>query len=168
MKRRHKIYERPKHLYDKVRIGEENKLVESYGLKNKREIWKTEALVRYLRNRAKSLITASEGDKQAFFKKLNAVGLNVNSIADVLALTKKDMLKRRLATILVEKKFVRTPFEGRQFIVHKRVLIGGRTVSSPSYLVRVNEENLISIKSATRQAIKPNVETPEEKAETDK
>ena len=48
----------PRKLYDKNRISDENKLVEEYGLKNKKEIWKAEAKVKYFRNRAKFLITS--------------------------------------------------------------------------------------------------------------
>ncbi len=163
MRRKHKLYERPKKLYDSVRIKEEDRLVEKYGLKNKREIWKSEAAVRYLRNRAKKLIIASKDEQDAFFKKLNSVGLNVSSIADVLALTKENLLKRRLATILVVKKLARTPREGRQFVVHKRVMIHGKTVSSPGYLVHIEEESLISVRPGAPAKVKPieENETPE-------
>ena len=34
------MFARPKKAYEKTRITEENVLVEKYGLKNKREIWK--------------------------------------------------------------------------------------------------------------------------------
>ena len=72
-------------------------------MKNKKEIWKTDAKVNYLRTRAKDLITAEQEDQQKFFDKLNKIGLNVNSIADVLALNKENLLKRRLATIVWKK-----------------------------------------------------------------
>ena len=43
MKRKHKIYSKPKRPFDKARIEEEGGIVEEFGLKNKREIWKAEA-----------------------------------------------------------------------------------------------------------------------------
>ena len=49
----------PRKLYDKIRIGDEDKLVEEYGLKNKREIWKAESKIKYFRN-------TEAGDKVAF------------------------------------------------------------------------------------------------------
>ena len=160
IRKQHKRYERPRKLYDLVRIKDEDKLVERYGLKNKREIWKTEAKVRYFRNRAKLLITASEEEKQKFFSKLNDIGLNVQSIADVLALTKEDLLKRRLSSVLVSKGIVKTPKEGRQTIVHKRIRINNAVVSSPGYFVRVGEERAISMKPGQLKV------KPMEKAET--
>ena len=40
MKRKHKLYSRPKKPYDKKRIEEEAIIIERFGLKNKREICK--------------------------------------------------------------------------------------------------------------------------------
>src|SRR3989344_7201687 len=132
MIRKHKKYSWPRKLYDSTRIKEENVLVEKYGLKNKKEIWKIEAKVREFRNRAKDLITADSEEQEKFFQKLRNVGLNVNSTADVLALTKEDLLKRRLSSLIVEKNIAATPRQARQMIVHKRILMDGRVVSSPS------------------------------------
>ncbi len=146
MKRRHKKYSRPRTLYDKDRIEEENKLIKKYGLKNKREIWKTGARVGYLRNRAKKLITADKEEQERFFKKLRTIGLDVNSIADVLALTKEDIMKRRLSSILTNKGIAKTPNEARQMILHKKVVVNNRAINVPSYLVKVGEENAISVK----------------------
>ncbi len=146
MIRKHKNYSRPRKLYDSVRIGEENKLVEKYALKNKREIWKTEAKVRYFRTRAKSLITASTDEQNRFFRKLIAIGLNASTISDVLALTKEDLLQRRLTSVLVQRGLARTALEARQMVAHKRVKIDGGIVSTPGYLVPVSEESQIVVK----------------------
>ncbi len=148
MIRKHKKYSRPRKLYESQRIADENALVESYGLKNKREIWRTEARVRYFRTRAKQLITAKQQEQEALFGKLRTLGLNVNSIADVLALNKEDLLKRRLSSILVSKNMATTHKQARQMITHKRVSLGGTVVSSPGYLVPVSDEKGISLKAA--------------------
>ena len=146
MLRKHKKFSRPKKLYDIDRIKEENKLVEMFGLKNKREIWKAEAKVGYYRSRAKALITAPHAQQKNLFDKLTDMGLSVSSIAEVLALTKEDIMKRRFSSMMVTKKIATTPKEARQMIVHKRVLINGKVVISPSYIVPTVEENHISIK----------------------
>lgn len=146
MKRKHKRYDRPKKAYDGVRIKSEDKLVIKYGLKNKKEIWKAEARVKYFRNRAKGLITAQRDIQKTFFNKLNDVGLNVNSISDVLALGKEDILKRRLATIVFSRGLATTPKQARQMIVHKKIWINKIAVNIPSYLVKVNEEKNIELK----------------------
>ena len=151
MKRKHKKFSWPRKLYDKPRILAENKLVEKYGLKNKREIWKTEAKVKYFRNRAKSLITADPEEQQKFSVKLNTIGLGVKTVADVLALDKESLLKRRLSSIVASKGLANTPKQARQMIVHKKIKIGDRVVNVPSYLVPVKEENLISIKQKSKK-----------------
>lgn len=148
MIRKHKKYSRPRKLYESQRIADENVLVENYGLKSKREIWRTEARVRYFRTRAKQLITASQKEQESLFNKLRTLGLNVSSVADVLALNKEDLLKRRLSSVLVAKNMATTPKQARQMITHKRVFIEGTIVNSPGYLVSVNDENHISIKHA--------------------
>ena len=100
MKRRHKIYSRPKRPFDKARIEEEVVIVKEYGLKNKREIWKAEAKIRSMRQKAKKLITASAEEQEALFARLKKIGMNVNTIADILGLDKTDYLNRRLQTIV--------------------------------------------------------------------
>jgi len=146
MIRKKKRYVRPKKLYEKARIEEENKLMEQYGLKNKREIWKTLAKVSYFRRRAKSLAKASPEEQEILFEKLRRLGLKTNAIADVLALTIEKILQRRLPTIVAQRKLANTVRQARQFVVHKKVLINGRVVSVPSYLVPVDEEEKITIK----------------------
>jgi len=136
----------PRKLYDKIRIGGENKLVEEYGLKNKREIWKAEAKIKYFRNRAKFLINESKEEQEQFFSKLKNLGLEVNTIAEVLALAKEDLLKRRLSTIVWKKGLANTAKQARQYIVHKKVFVGDRTINVPSYIVTTDLENKITIK----------------------
>ncbi len=140
----------PRKLYDKNRIKEENKLVEIYGLKNKREIWKAEAKVKYYRNRAKLLITSGSDEQSGFFAKLNGIGLNVKNIAEVLALNKEDVLKRRLSTIVWKKNLAKTARQARQMIAHRKVLVDSRAVDVPSYLVPVIYEDKISLKNSVR------------------
>jgi len=146
MKRKHKKYSKPKRPFDKIRILEESKIKEEFGLKNKREIWKTEARIKSIRERAKRLISADEKEKEAFFNRLKKIGFNVNSIGDVLSLDLKDYLKRRLQTIIVDKKMASTLKGARQLITHKKVLVNGSVVNSPSYIVPIELEDKISLK----------------------
>lgn len=146
MKRKHKTYSRPKRPFDKPRIEEEAGIMEEFGLKNKREIWKAEAKVKSIREKAKKLISSKPEEQQVLFNKLNKIGLKVNSISSVLSLDKQDYMRRRLQTIVVAKKLAATPKQARQLIVHKKVLVDGRVVDSPSYVVPVNLENKITLK----------------------
>ena len=146
MKRKHKMYSRPKRPFDKERINEEAGIKKEFGLKNKKEIWRAEAKIKLIREKAKKLIAASPEEQKVLFEGLNHIGFDVKSIGDVLILDKRDYLKRRLQTILVKKKLAHTPKEARQLIVHKKVLVGEGVVDSPSYVVPLNLENKIAVK----------------------
>ena len=161
--RKKKKYRRPKKLYDKVRIEEENVLVKTYGLKNKKEIWKAEAAIERIRNQAKKLITASEEEQEILYNKLNKIGFKVAKIADILDLNKEDWLKRRLQSVLIIKNLAK-PREARQMIVHKHVAIDNKIVNIPSYIVKVEEEDKIKIIRKIKKP-KPAAEKPEEKKE---
>jgi small subunit ribosomal protein S4 len=140
-----KKYSRPTKPFDKQRIEEENKIREKYGLKNKKEIWKAEAAIVRIRNLAKQLITKSDEEKEAFTGRLKQQGFKVNSISDALALNKEDWLKRRIQTIVFEKKLTTTAKQARQLITHKHVSIGDQIVNIPSYMVSLEEEPLVKL-----------------------
>ncbi|MEK6820724.1 MAG: 30S ribosomal protein S4 [Nanoarchaeota archaeon] len=142
--KKRKKYSKPRKLYDKIRIEEENELVKKYGLKNKREIWKADSAVERIRSQAKKLITSSQEEQKKLIKKLSRLGFKVEKIADILALKKEDWLKRRLQSVLIARKKVK-PREARQLIAHKHVSINREIVNIPSYLVKVDEEDKIEI-----------------------
>ena len=146
MKRKHKTYSRPKRPFDKTRIQEEVEIKKEFGLKNKREIWKADAKIKSIREKAKRLISADENEKRALFDRLKKMGFKVDSISDVLSLDKRDYLRRRLQTVLVNKGMAHSMKSARQLITHKKVLVGEDNVNSPSYIVPVNLENKIVIK----------------------
>jgi len=146
MIRKKKRFSRPKKAFEKVRIAEENTLLKKYALKNKREVWKTKARVDYFRRRAKALAKSSPEEQNILFGKLKALSLKTDSIADVLALKIEDLFERRLPTVIFKKKLAATPKQARQMVVHKKVLIDNKIVDSPSYLVSLSEENLISLR----------------------
>ena len=128
MKQKHKTYSKPKRPFDKTRIDEEAIIKKDYGLKNKKEIWKADSKIKSIREKAKRLIGAETKEQQALFERLKKLGFDVNSIADVLSLDKKDYLNRRLQTILVKKKLATTSKSARQLITHRKVLVEGKIV----------------------------------------
>lgn len=164
MIRKSKRYVRPKKMYEKARIQEENTIVEKYGLKNKREIWKSLAKVSYFRRRAKNLAKSSSEEQEVLFGKLRNLGFKTNSIADVLALNLEDLLSRRLPTIIAKKKLADTVRQARQMVVHKRVAIEGKIVNVPSYIVSVDEESKITIIPSKNKAAVKAVPETEDKA----
>lgn len=145
MKREHKKYSKPRKAFDKVRIEEENELVKKYGLKNKREIWKAEAHVDNIRRQVKKLITSSPEEQEKLFEKLRNLGFKVKNTSDALALTKENWLKRRLQSLLIEKKIARTPKQARQLISHKHIAIEKNIINIPSYPVPIDKEDKIEL-----------------------
>ena len=146
IKRKRKMFSRPKKLFDRTRMDEENVLVNKYGLKNKREIWKAKTAVSKLRRRAKALIGKSDEEQRAFFDKLTKNGMKIVDISDVLALTEENVFERRLQTFVVKKKLASTMKGARQMIVHKNVLVDGNVVNIPSFVVTTELEGKISLK----------------------
>ena len=139
-------------LYEAARIKDENELKNKYALKNKLEIWKTIAKVDYYRSRAKVLAKESLEEQEVLYNKLRALGLKIDGAADVLGLKVENILERRLSTIMTNRKLANTTKQARQMVVHKRVLIDGKVMSAPSYLVPVAQEKLIAIKNKEKKA----------------
>ena len=84
MKRKHKKYSRPKRPFDKERLIEEEKIKKEFGLKNKKEIWRSESRIKLIREKAKKLISSPQEEQEILFNNLKKIGFDVNSIADVL------------------------------------------------------------------------------------
>lgn len=154
MKRKHKLYSNPKKPFDKLRIDEEKKIREEFGLKNKKEIWKAEAKVKLAREKARNLIKSSSEKQKVLFDQLNEIGIKADSLTSVFALNTKDYLERRLQTIVFKKKLANTIKEARQKIVHRKILVDGKVINKPSYLVPVELENKITIREKQRVALK--------------
>ncbi len=160
MKRKHKTYSRPKRPFEKARIEEEVGIKKEFGLKNKREIWKADSKIKIIREKAKRLISAKPEEQKNLLEKLKKIGFNVNSISEVLLLNKKDFLQRRLQTVVLKKRIATTAKSARQLITHRKILVDGRVVNAPSYVVPVELENKITIKPRVKKT-KP-VEKKEE------
>ncbi len=146
IKRKRKRFSKPKKIYELKRIISENILIKKYGLKNKKEIWKAKSSISRFRKRAKKLISENTEKKEKFFKKLNKIGFKTENISDVLALNEEDLLERRLQTFVFKKKIANSPKQARQLIVHKRILVNGNVVNTPSFLITKNLEDNILLK----------------------
>lgn len=156
IKRKRKTYERPFKRWDKVRIEEEKKLIKDYGLKNKREIYKAETIIRKFRAIARKLVGMSgeeaeklRNDLMGRLHRLKLLEKDA-SLDDVLSLTSKDLLERRLQTVVFRLGLANTVKQARQFIVHGHVYVKGRKVTSPSYLVKRDEEKEIEVRGVSK------------------
>jgi len=143
-RRLRKTYETPKKPF--AELEEERKLLREFGLKNKRELWKAETILRNFRRRARELqARRDEEEERKLIKKLQELGLNVKTLDDVLKLTVRDILSRRLQTIVYKKGLANTIKQARQFIVHGHVYINDRRVTFPSFLVPAELEDKIRL-----------------------
>lgn len=139
-------YARPASPWQADRIAAERELLNEYGLKNKTEIWKTDAKLKSFAKQAKHLIAArgrqAELEQSQLITRLARLGLVQPGakLDDVLSLTLKNFFERRLQTLVVRKGMANSMGQARQFITHEHITLNGKTVSSPSYLVAVQEE----------------------------
>jgi small subunit ribosomal protein S4 len=146
-----KKYSKPRHPWQADRIEEEKAILRNYGLRNKREIWRTEALLRGFRGQARRLLAlkteqAKKEEKQ-LLNRLNRLNLLKGdaTLDDVLALKITDILERRLQTLVYRKGLARTMNQARQFIVHGHITVDGEKVTAPSFLVKADEEEKIEV-----------------------
>ncbi len=179
-RKQRKKYETPNHPWQGDRIKAERKLMNEYGLKNKKELWKMSTLLKGIKTQAKSLITREDEqakkEKELFLNKLSKMGLikemNIK-LEDILGLDVNAILGRRLQTILHRKGLAKTAKQARQFIIHGHVAIKGSRVDVPSYLVPVEEESAIefsalSTLSSTDHPERQTQKTKKEKSELKK
>ncbi|MEW6593122.1 MAG: 30S ribosomal protein S4, partial [Candidatus Hadarchaeota archaeon] len=146
MKRQRQKYQKPSHPWQRERMDSEDKLLREFGLRRKREIWKTQTILRNLRRQARRLLTASGPqarlETRQMLKRLQKLGLvgDNATLDDVLGLTVDKLLGRYLQILVHRKGMAKTPRQARQMVLHGKVKIGGRKVKVPSYLVTVEEE----------------------------
>ncbi len=165
--RKSKKFEKPKRLWDKARIEAEKSLRNEFGLKNARELWRVQTLLRRIRREARRLLSGKGAQTEERAKKLLARVTRLflqkpeASLDDLLSLNVKDILNRRLQSVVVRKGFAKTMHQARQFITHGHVAIAGRKVSAPSYLVSFDEESGVEwFKKPIIVESKPAVEEP--------
>jgi small subunit ribosomal protein S4 len=146
-----KTYHRPRRIWTIDQLNAELYILGTYGLRNKRELWKAQSEIARIRNQARALLaipTEVRRDKELrLLGFLNRLGL-VNESAtldDVLNLKIEDILERRLQTIVMRKIMSKSAIEARQIVSHRHVSVGSRTVNLPGYIVRKDEEQNIVV-----------------------
>jgi len=144
-----RVWRKPKRPLNYELKMEELKTVGTFGLRTKRELWKTNTELSRIRHQARSLLAlrqeVREEKEPILMKSLSRIGL-VSSDAtldDVLNLNVDDLLSRRLQTIVSKKLGFKTPYQARQAVIHGHIMIGDRKIDIPSYTVKVGEEDSI-------------------------
>ena len=141
-----KLWKKPKRPLNYDLMMEELKILGTFGLKTKRELWKANTELSRLRLQARSLLALRQEDREQkepiLINSLSKIGLvdKNSTLDDVLNLQVADLLSRRLQTIVQRKLYFKTPYQARQAIVHGHIMIGERVVTIPSYTVKIDEE----------------------------
>lgn len=145
-----KKFSGPSHPWQKPRIEEERTLMTEYGLKNKRDLWKAGSKLALFKQQAKALIARKdeqgEKEKQLFLAKLHRIALIKEgaTLDDVLSLTIKDILERRIQTLIYRKGLAKTTKQARQMIVHRHIMLNNQKVNTPSLLVNAAYDNTLN------------------------
>jgi small subunit ribosomal protein S4 len=149
----HKKYSTPRHPWEAARIEQEREILERYGLKNKRELWKSLSILDSFRTQARTLEGKmryqDEYSMQQFKNMIRRLQrfniLNEGAtLDDVLSLKIDDILERRLQTLVFKMKLAATIKQARQLITHGQISLGGRRVTIPGLMVEASLEPTLS------------------------
>ncbi len=150
-KKSRRKWQGPRHPWKKERLVSELALLGKYGLRNKRELWTAETKLKSIRKRASEILAIEdpevrEAEEKKLVQRLASLALlSEGAVLDnVLSLNVENILDRRLQSVLLKLGFAATPYQSRQLIVHGHVLLDGRRVTSPGYMVKRDDEMKIA------------------------
>ena len=140
-KKQRKKYATPRHPWRRDQLDVELRLMGEYGLRNKRELWRCKTMLSEMRGIARSLLAKSGSEREKserdFLSRLRRMGLagDTTSIDDTLDLDIRDLLERRLQTVVLRGGLAGSASQSRQLISHGHITVSGRVVTVPGYLV---------------------------------
>ncbi len=152
-KRPKKKYVTPKRPFDSDRFVQELQFVGTYGLRNKRELWRHRTELSRFRRQARHLLALppAEREKQEkeLVNKLVRMGILTSepTLDSVLDLTLEDILERRLQTVVFRKGLACSMYHARQLVVHGHIALDGARVTTPSRIITIAEEERIGYTS---------------------
>jgi len=148
-KRQRRKYDTPRFPWRKDILNEELKLLGTYGLRNKHELWRHETSLSKFRGIARSLIGRPAEERMRMenelLTRLKKIGVLQETavLDDVLDLSIEDVLERRLQTLVFRKNLTKTVHQARQLITHGHITLNGRRVTVPGYIVSREEEKTL-------------------------
>ncbi len=149
-KRQRKKFDTPRFPWRKDILGEELKLLGTYGLRNKHELWRHETQLSKFRGIARSLIGRPAEERMKMenelLTRLKKLGVLQETavLDDVLDLSLEDILERRLQTLVFRKTLSKTVHQARQLVTHGHITLDNRRVTVPGYLVSREEEKTLT------------------------
>ncbi len=145
-----KAFETPRHPWRKEQLEAELHLLGEYGLRDKHELRRHETKLSGIRGIARSLLGATEEQKSQiesqYLKHLARLGIlpESASVDNILDLSVKDLMERRLQTIVYRSGLAKSIHQARQFVSHGHISVANDIVSVPSYIVKRDEESRIA------------------------
>merc|ERR1711959_267453 len=149
---RMKVSSRPRRPFEKERLRDELRLVATYGLRNKRELYRVDALLCKIRKAARILLTLPLTDSRRIFqgkallRRMLGYGLldeHNRQLDYILALKTQDFLERRLQTLVYTLGLARSVHHARTLIRQRHIIVGGHSVNSPGFLVRTINQKTV-------------------------
>jgi small subunit ribosomal protein S4 len=171
-KKARKQYSRPRSPWRADQLAQELYLLGTFGLRNKRELWKAQTQLSSVRKQARTLLAATESvrlrEEKKLLDSLRRRGLvhEGATLDDILSLTVEDMLTRRLQSMVFKKGMALSPLHSRQLIVHGHVTVGEKIITVPGYEVGGQEEGTIKLigREAINEAPQAGAEAPQVQA----
>src|SRR5260370_25828912 len=145
-----KAYQTPRHPWRKDQLEEELHLVGDYGLRNKRELRGHETELSQIRGIARTLLGTEVEERgpleRQYLTRLARLGILPESatVDNILDLNVKDLMERRLQTIVHRSGRAKSIHQARQFVTHGHISVAGDVVSVPSYIVHRELESRIA------------------------
>ncbi len=149
-RRQKKKYVSPKRPFDSDRFESELQFIGTYGLRNKRELWRHKTELSRYRRQARNLLALTAEERATLendlIGKLVRIGAltGEQTLDSVLDLTIEDVLERRLQTIVLRKGMASSAHHARQLVTHGHVALDQAKVTTPSRLISVAEEDRIT------------------------
>ncbi len=157
-KKSRKKYSTPRNQWQSDQLSRELHLMGTYGLRNKRELWRTETELSRIRKQARQLLAQPVeermNDETKLLKALSRKGIisEAATLDDILGLTVENLLDRRLQSMVKNKGIAPTIHKARQIVVHGHVKVRDRVITIPGYLVMGEEEPTVRVREGSNVA----------------
>lgn len=137
-------------MWNTSRIEADKKLIDMFGLKNEKELWRVQTELSRIRSNVRLLLSQSDSENSRNVSNniinrlvrynIASEGTNLEKLLD---LDETAFLERRLQSIVFRKGLANSMKQSRQLIVHGFISVNGRKVNKPSYLVPASEDSKI-------------------------